>query len=150
MNILPFAVAGRAGGIALEHVRHVVRATAIMKLPRAPRIVEGVIDFHGEIIPVVNLRHRLAAEARVTQLTDRFILANAGDLSVALHVDEVGTVTAVEAKTFGSEAEDSLADGLGLAGAASLPDGMVLIYDVGSFFTSSEREAVQSALSDAV
>lgn len=148
MNILPFAVADRAGGIALEHVREVVRATEIQKLPRAPRIVEGVIDFHGEIIPVINLRDRLGIAARHTELTDRFIISNAGDLPVALHVDQVGTVTAVDLRPIGSEAENSLSDSLGVAGAASLPDGMVLIYDLGSFFAASEREAVRSALSE--
>lgn len=150
MNILPFVVADRGGGIALEHIREVVRATEIQKLPRTPRIVEGVIDFHGEIIPVINLRDRLGIAVRDTELTDRFIISNAGDLSVALHVDDVGTVTAVELISIGSEAEDSLSDGLGLAGAASLPEGMILIYDLESFFTASERDAVHSALSEPI
>lgn len=148
MDILPFAVADRPGGIPLENVRHVVRATEILPLPRAPRIIAGVIDFHGDVVPVVNLRDRLRLAQRHIELTDRFIISDAGGLLIALHVDSVGTVSVVEAKPFGTEAEDSLTEGLGITGAASLPDGMVLIYDLKSFFTASEREALEAALAE--
>lgn len=150
MDILPFVVADRAGGIALESVRQVVRATEILPLPRAPRIIEGVIDFRGDIVPVVNLRDRLGLAKRGIELTDRFIVSDAGGLLAALHVDSVGTVSIVEPKLVGAKSEDSLCGALGLAGAASLSDGMLLIYDLQSFFTASEREAVQSALAERV
>lgn len=148
MNILPFTVADQHGGIPLENVRQVVRATEITSLPSAPNVIEGVIDLHGEIVPVVDLRGRFGLVEKSTELSDRFIIAQAGDLVVALHADAVDTVLAAELKMFGTKAAGPVSEELGIAGATSLPDGMTLIYDLEAFFTASERDAVQSALAE--
>jgi purine-binding chemotaxis protein CheW len=148
MDILPFEVADRAGAIALETVRRVLRATEILPLPRTPRIVEGIIDFHGEIVPVIDLRERFGLARKALDLSDRFIIADAGGLLVGLHVDSVGTASSVEPKQVGTGGGKSLSESLGIAGAASLPDGMLLIHDLDSFFTAAEREAISSALAE--
>lgn len=148
VEILPFAVADQAGGVRLENVRQVVRAAEILPLPRAPRFIGGVLDFHGQIVPVVNVRERLGLGKIDIELTDRFIISDAGGLLLALHVESVGTVSTAEIKQASSDSALSIGEGLGVAGVAPLPDGTLLIHDLGRFFTASEREALDSALAE--
>jgi purine-binding chemotaxis protein CheW len=55
-------VRGQSFGVDVQQVREIVRASAITPLPRAPRLVEGVIDLRGAIIPVVDLGRALGGD----------------------------------------------------------------------------------------
>lgn len=145
MHILPFAIAGQRGGICLNAVREVVRAVAVTPLPTTPAIIEGVINLRGETIPVVNLRQRFGLEPKSTELTDRFIVINAAQ-PFALHVESAEIPVALDEEGLAEAAEDSLAEAIALAGISATPDGLVLIYDPSSFFTSLERKAIEAAL----
>jgi purine-binding chemotaxis protein CheW len=55
-------VRGQSFGVDVQQVREIVRASAITPLPRAPRLVEGVIDLRGAIVPVVDLGRALGGD----------------------------------------------------------------------------------------
>ena len=52
-------VRGQIYGIDVQQVREIVRAQTLTPLPRAPELVEGVIDLRGVIVPVVDLGRAL-------------------------------------------------------------------------------------------
>ncbi len=45
--------------VDVQHVREVARCPALTPLPRAPSLIEGVIDLRGRVIPVVDLGRAL-------------------------------------------------------------------------------------------
>jgi purine-binding chemotaxis protein CheW len=47
-------------GVAIGQVLRIVRLTPITRVPRAPHFLEGVINYHGQAVPVVDLKKRLA------------------------------------------------------------------------------------------
>ena len=57
------AGADRTGLVGAE-VQQVVRAVTIAPLPRAPAIVEGVINLRGALIPVLDIRARFDLPAK--------------------------------------------------------------------------------------
>ena len=56
-------------------------------MPKAPKIVLGVVNVQGKIIPVFNLRKRFGLRERETNLGDQLVIAHAAGRSVALVVD---------------------------------------------------------------
>jgi purine-binding chemotaxis protein CheW len=49
-------------GLPTESVREIIKVGAITEVPRLPRFLLGVISVRGAIIPVIDLRRRLALD----------------------------------------------------------------------------------------
>ena len=47
-------------GVAIGQVLRIVRLTPITRVPRAPHFLEGLVNYRGQVVPVVDLRKRLA------------------------------------------------------------------------------------------
>src|SRR5690349_17227132 len=74
LQVLVFELADRACAFALEDVREVVRAVAIQPLPKAPAIVEGVINLRGALVPVLDIAARFDLTTDPLSASDQFIV----------------------------------------------------------------------------
>lgn len=146
LEILVFSLGTARYALPSADVDGLVRMVATTPLPRAPAIVEGVIDVHGEILPVLDVRARFGLAPRAPRLTDRLILAKTGGRRVALRCDDVTGLVRVEPNP-GSLAHVGPAASAQLAGVATLADGLVLIHDLKTFLSEAEAEALDAALS---
>jgi purine-binding chemotaxis protein CheW len=54
-----FAVGDVTLAVDVQHLREVARCPALTPLPKAPALIEGVIDLRGRVIPVVDLGRAL-------------------------------------------------------------------------------------------
>ena len=84
-----FALDKHMFALPLKQVVRVIRAVAATEVPNASQLFYGVIDMHGEIIPVINLRHRFALPLKAISMTDRFVIVDAGHRKLALVADSV-------------------------------------------------------------
>lgn len=90
--LLAFTVAEQRFAIPLTFVERVIRSVEVTTVPDAHAFVYGIIDFHGKIIPVINLRKRFGMEDKKIDPDNRFIITIIDDLTLALAVDEVKEV----------------------------------------------------------
>jgi len=58
-QLILFRVGGQEFGIDVFPVQEIIRHREPTKVPHALTFIEGVINFRGEIIPVINMRERL-------------------------------------------------------------------------------------------
>jgi hypothetical protein len=58
LDIVVFEVGGQVYALPALDVHELIRAVAIVPLPRAPAIVEGIINLRGKIVPVLDIRSR--------------------------------------------------------------------------------------------
>lgn len=146
-EVLVFEVGERRYGLPTADVRELLRAVTVVPLPRAPAIVEGVINVRGDVIPVLDIRARFRLPPKAADHTDHLIVASIGDRRVALRVDR-----AIELAQCGaSDVEDARGVVPGVeyvAGVAKLPDGLVLIHDLRAFLSAAEATALAESLSD--
>lgn len=82
-----FTVDGQIYGLDLWEVERIVRAVEVNALPEVPAYVAGVVDVHGRILPVVDLRVRFDQPTRPIDLADHFVIAKSPTHSVVLPVD---------------------------------------------------------------
>jgi purine-binding chemotaxis protein CheW len=140
-ELLTFEIAGARFGIPLAAVREIIRAVAFARLPKAPRVVEGVINLRGSVVPVLDIRARFRLPSKAIETSDHFIVAQAYDRVVAIHVDRAIDLLRLEQ----SEIENMTAvapTSEYIAGVAKLPDGLVLIHDLTTFLSEAEAEAL--------
>lgn len=145
LEVLSFEIGGQRYALASSVVRELVRAIAVVPLPKAPGIVEGVIDVRGSLVPVLDVRARFRLPPKPLALTDHFVLAWAASRVVALRVDRALDLIRLDA----GQVEDAKAvvpSAEYVAGVAKLPDGLVLIHDLETFLDEAERATLDAAL----
>ena len=113
----------------LEVVERIVRAVAITPLPGASANVLGVINVHGEVLPVLNLRRRLGFPERELEPDDEFILVRQRGRLAALIADRVEDVTELFSEARVDLALAAPADGF-TAGVLKLRGGLALVQDL--------------------
>lgn len=83
-------------GISIQNVQIIEKIKSIMRVPKVPNWVKGVMNLRGEIIPVINLRDQFnLCEKEYTDKT-RIIIVKLEDAMVGLIVDEVKEVIEIE------------------------------------------------------
>jgi len=148
MDILLFTLDGHRYGLSTIDVQEVVRAVAIAPLPKAPPIVEGVIDARGRLVPVLDIRSRFRLLSKALSPSDFFVLARRGDRLVALRV-EPGLALAQIAEIDTDSLEPIVSGTDYVAGVARHPDGLVLIHDLQTFLDAAEAAQLAEALEEA-
>jgi len=147
-KLVPFLLGGAWYALDLGVVERVVPMAAVRPLPRAPQVVLGAFNLHGEVVPVVDVRRRLGLAPRGFALTARFLVARAGRRRLALAVDEVASVREVDAGAVVAPAA-VLAGLRHLKGIVALADGLLLIQDIDAFLSLDEEARLAAALEEA-
>ncbi len=91
-----FRVAGALHAIDVAQLREVVRWQEPTPLPRAPRLIEGVIDLRGAVVPVVDLGRALGAQRVEPSAAARFVIVELDGLVMGLAVEAAEDVLSVE------------------------------------------------------
>lgn len=133
-------------GLHLSAVERVVNAVEITPLPMAPEIVMGVINFQGNIIPVMNLRKRFNLPLREIEPEDQLVIAHMQQRLVMLPVDTVSGIHELESYQL-SDKEGVLAYTDYLSDIAKIDDDIVLIHDLEKFLLPDEQKILDESLS---
>jgi purine-binding chemotaxis protein CheW len=145
VDIVVFEVGGQRYGLAAADVDKLERAVTIVPLPRAPPIIEGVINVRGALVAVLDLRSRFRLPARPVEHTDHLVLARVDGRRVAIRADRALGLRRISPR----EVEDAATALPGVeyvAGVAKLDDGLVLIHDLRTFLSQAETEVLDAAL----
>src|SRR5712691_1545675 len=145
IEILVFEVARQRFGVLSADVQELARAVTLVPLPKAPAIVEGVINVRGRVVPVLDIRSRFRLPAKAAEHSDHLLLAQAGERLVALRVERALDLARIGAR----QIEDArrIVPGVEyMAGVARLPDGLVLIHDLRTFLSEGESQALDRSL----
>lgn len=95
LSILTFCINGQVFGLPVTAVNQLIEMVAITPIPEAPPAIRGVINVHGGIVPVMDLRLRLGLPFKPYQLRTPIILLQANGRTLALVVDEMQSVVDV-------------------------------------------------------
>jgi purine-binding chemotaxis protein CheW len=144
-EVLLFLLEGQRYALPMEDVRELVRAVRLTPLPRAPGVVEGLLNLRGELLPVLDMRRRFRLPARPLSSSDHFVVAQAGPRRVALRVDRAESLLALETGQLDESPRELPGVGY-VAGALKLPDGLVLLHDLRTFLSEAEALELEEAL----
>jgi len=95
IEVARFEVHGQLYGIDVQQIREIVRAQTVTPLPRAPGLIEGVIDLRGAIVPVVDAGRVLVGSAVDDGPKARIAIVEVEGLVFGLRVAAAAEVMAV-------------------------------------------------------
>lgn len=142
--LLSFIVEKQRFAVQISLVERVIRAVAITELSDSPGFIDGVIDYYGEVIAVINLRKRFGYTVPELRLSDRFIIVKTPNRKLALIVDEAQEVLSPDSVDW-FDSKD-INRGLKFVNLLRDDNGIILIYDVENLLGDSEEIEIDKFL----
>jgi purine-binding chemotaxis protein CheW len=90
-------VRGQLYGLEVSHIREIVRSQEVTPLPKAPPLIEGVIDLRGAVIPVIDLCRALHGEPGSERASTRIAVLEVDGMAIGLRVEAAVDVLSVDA-----------------------------------------------------
>jgi purine-binding chemotaxis protein CheW len=132
-------------------VERVLRYAVPTSVPDMPDYIEGVMDYQGRVVPLVNLRRRFELPVVESNTETRTLILNVGGEWIGVVVDSVTEVTpfvpsqvAPPPKLFRGLAGEYL------KGIVRHGDKLVIYLDVEQLLSTTERIALQQAGTEAL
>lgn len=145
LPLVVFVIEEQRYALPLAVVERVLPMIAVAPLPKSPAIALGVINLHGVVVPVLDIRRRFGRRPRPWDVTAHLLVARTKRRILAVPVDEVRGVSEVAAARVASP--DAVLPGIGhVTGIVPLPDGLLFIHDLDAFLSLDEERELAQAL----
>ncbi len=156
LALLTFTVAGQKYGLPVTSVQRIIEMVTITELPGAPEIIQGVINFHGKTVAVMDLRRRFGQPSLPYGLHTPIILVDVAGGSRALglvvdNVEEVMETTPEDLEMTETIVPAELTEAMAsrvpyLAGIAKVDRRLILVLNVQALLTSREQAHLATVL----
>lgn len=146
-QLLVFAVSDLHCALQVSTIERVARAAEITFVPKAPANVIGLLNVHGNIVPVLDIRRLFRLPPQEMTLDDHIIVARTTSRAMAIIVDAVLGVTECDGQNI--LAPERLYPGIAyLEGITRLQDGILFIYNLDTFLSSTEKAEIEDLLTE--
>ena len=142
-----FRIGPEEYGLPIDKVSSIIRYEQPTPVPRAPGIVEGVINLRGQVIPVVNLARRLFDREFLPGASSRIVVAEGAAGSVGLAVDAASEVATILLADILPPPETALSSEIAEAfeGVAQHGDHLVILLDLDKALPRGEYDSGASS-----
>src|SRR6266705_1684640 len=145
VQLVTFKVGGQDFAFNIFQVERILRYEAPAPLPKAPDFLEGVLQYQGSAVPLVDLRKRLGAAAPLREETRTVILEFDGG-KIGVIVDAVTEVMQVAAQAV--TPPPGIVKGLAaeyIAGLVVQNGRTIVVLNTNKLLNSKEKMALQGA-----
>ena len=140
-HLATFFLAGEEYGVDVRLVQEIIRVTEITQVPRAPQFVKGVINLRGRIIPVIDLKRKLAlGEVEATRQA-RIVVVRVRERLMGLLVDGASQVLKVPVSLIEAAPDEVVEiDASYIRGVAKLQTRLIILVDLPRVLAAELRE----------
>ncbi len=133
-------------GIDIMNVKEIGPYKESVKVPNTPDFIEGIINYRGDVIPIINLIKRFNLEDRGVTDDTRIIVINLNEKQVGFVVDEASQTLRLDDKDI-DPAPDIISsiDRRYINGVGKLDDERLLILiDLEMVLSEEEKEEIEN------
>jgi len=144
IQVVTFRVGFQEFAFDILQIERILRYEPPAPLPQSPGYLEGVVQYGGGAVPVVDLRKRFELDAPIRDET-RLMIVDLGEHRVGVLVDEVREVLRVDSRTI--SAPGPVVSGLAAAyisGLVTRPGRTIIILNSRKLLSSTERLALSA------
>ena len=125
--------------INLSYAVQILRNENILKVPRVPKYVDGVINVRGEVVPIINMRGRFGLEKEGDEKKKRIVVIRIKDRIYGLLVDDVREIAEISDEAVEREVTSvfGLKENM-IEGIAKLRDNLIVILHIDEVVKSEE------------
>lgn len=134
-----FRLAGETYGVNVMQVQEVLRHSEIAPVPGAPAYVLGIINLRGNVVTVIDTRHRFGLESGEVTENTRIVIIEADSHVIGILVDSVAEVVYLrqsEVETAPNVGNDESAKFI--QGVCHKNDELLILIELDKLLTESE------------
>ena len=124
---LVFHLDDHSYAIAMENVDRVVRAFAAARQPEGPAGIYGLLNIHGVVIPLLNIRRIFGLPERELLCLDYFIITSGAAYACAISADSVPELMLCRQEELMAVGADER--GKYIDRVIKAPRGLIMIFD---------------------
>lgn len=149
-QLVVFRVGRERYAVDVFSVERVLRYEKPRSIPNVPAWLDGVIDYGGRAVPVIDLRTRFDLPASTEVDHARMLVFTVGDERIAATVDAVDEIATVDAASL--EEPPAIVNGLArqyLRALLRRDDEVTVVLDIAQLLNSRERIVLERAMAEA-
>ncbi|NLM98115.1 MAG: purine-binding chemotaxis protein CheW [Halanaerobiaceae bacterium] len=139
-QFIVFSIGEEKFGVDVSQIKQIIPVSEYTLVPNAPSFVRGVIDLRGDIIPIVNLKSRLALKGIGSQAKEpKIIIVELDNNIIGMEVDSVSEMIRVYLDEI-NEAPD-IVKGINrdyLYGVTKWGEHLLILLDLGKILSKQE------------
>jgi len=87
-----FSLNAQLYGAEASQVFQIIRYQEVTKVPRMPRFIEGIINYRGSVLPVINLNKRFEIGDQAVTKKTKILVTKMGDKQAGFIVNDVSEI----------------------------------------------------------
>lgn len=140
LHLVTFHLETEEFGVDIGRVQEIIRVGQITVVPNAPEFIRGVINLRGKIIPVLDLRKRLALPETPFDKNSRIIVVEAGPKVLGLLVDRVSQVIRMPAASVDAPPDEIEESRAFVRGIGKIDSRLIMIMELDRVLTKDVRQ----------
>ncbi len=131
--------------IPLSFVFKVIEAQEVTPAETSNEIIAGVINYHGEVIPVLSLDKKFSMKTKELSPEERFVLIRQNESTYAIITDNMVEIIEIDNKSL-KKGKDIFPDISGIHAFDYKDKRIIQVFDPDTFFTSKEVADIKEIL----
>jgi purine-binding chemotaxis protein CheW len=130
-HLVTFYLADEEYALDVRTVQEIIRMTDTTHVPRAPEFIKGVINLRGRIIPVVDLKRKLALGEVAPSRLARIVVVKVRERLIGLLVDGASQVLKIPVSAIDAAPEEILdVSASFIRGVAKMEKRLIILLDL--------------------
>lgn len=130
-------------GIDIMNVKEIVPYQECVKVPNAPRFVEGIINYRSKVIPIICLKKRFYIDNTSIDSNTRIIVINLNEKQIGFIVDEASQTVRLDDADVDPTPEVVVGvDRKYITGVGKLDNRLIILIDLEKVLSDEEKEKI--------
>lgn len=137
-------------GLNIMQVNGIEKYQEVVKVPNAPKYIEGIINLRGEVLPIYSLRKKFNLELKEVNDDTKIIVVNTNDMMIGFVVDSVTEILQIEEDTI--EPAPKIVTGVNrkyIKSVAKQEDRMIILIDIDLIVSDEEKAELEEVVVEA-
>jgi purine-binding chemotaxis protein CheW len=137
-------------GLNIMQVNGIEKYQEVVKVPNAPKYIEGIINLRGEVLPIYSLRKKFNLELKEVNDDTKIIVVNTNDMMIGFVVDSVTEILQIEEDTI--EPAPKIVTGVNrkyIKSVAKQEGRMIILIDIDLIVSDEEKAELEEVVVEA-
>lgn len=131
-------------GVDVMHIQEISEYIKCTEVPNSPGFIEGIINYRGNIVPVINLHNKFDINPIVITEDTRIIIFGLDGKQVGLLVDNASQVITINDDDIEEPPSIIMASGQKfIGGLGKTQDSIVIILDLENILSEAEKKELE-------
>lgn len=139
-----FVLGNQKYAVDIIETNEVIKVTNIEKLPGTPKIVEGIIDLRGTIVPIINLKKKF--EIKEGELGHLAIIVSIDEITFGILIDRIEGLLEISEEKIEEVEKETFTSIIGkdyIKGIYKEKGETILILDIKKILTAEEQRELE-------